>query len=314
MDKPIQVNVITTRFGGPYIWGKGLVDVINKRGRYHAHITHELFKLLVTPLSVPGDIVHNVLPIAFHFWDKPHILTLHGEYPREHYRYQYCYKKTIEKADRLTTPSFFLKDRLNLNKAIVIPNGIQCDQFTHVQYIEKETINLLTISNAYFKEKTLGILEIIRTLNQLPEALRKKINYYIIGGGPYMGEIKKEISKSKIPIFLEGFVSPQKFLEKADIFLYYSYRDNMPMVILEAMASGLPVITYDIGAVGEMIRHNVDGFIAKNKDEFHEYTQALIENATQRIKMGKSAQAFCREKFDWDVLVKEWVKLYDSFK
>ncbi len=57
-----------------------------------------------------------------------------------------------------------------------------------------------------------------------------------------------------------------EFYSAADVYLHTSLADNFPLVILEAMACGLPVVSFNVGGVGEAVIHKVTGYVAGYKD------------------------------------------------
>lgn len=52
----------------------------------------------------------------------------------------------------------------------------------------------------------------------------------------------------------------------SDVFLFTSLAENCPLVVLEAMSCGLPIVSFDVGGVPELVTHKVNGYIAKYKD------------------------------------------------
>jgi glycosyltransferase involved in cell wall biosynthesis len=52
----------------------------------------------------------------------------------------------------------------------------------------------------------------------------------------------------------------------SDVFLFTSLAENCPLVVLEAMSCGLPVVSFDVGGVPELVTHKTNGYIAKYKD------------------------------------------------
>lgn len=311
----MRVNVITPiNKGGPYYWGKNLVRVINEYGDgIHACHTHQLKKILTAPLYQNFDIVHAEVPLTYKLWNKPTILTLQGEYTIEKNIWRHFYPLAVKKADVVTSSSNFLKDRLGVDKAIVIPNGIFTDRYKIVAHQDKDTVNLVTLTKFAFKDKSEGVLDLIRIVEKASKNSYKDINYTIIGGGKYLDHVKEKIKNYNVNVNFTGFISdPGKILEGNDIFIYYSAHDNFPTAILEGMASGLPVITNNVGAVNEIITNRKDGYIALNSDEYLDYLIKLIDDHNLRGQVGYNARKKVEDKFDWRKIVNSYVSLYKA--
>ena len=73
----------------------------------------------------------------------------------------------------------------------------------------------------------------------------------------------------------------------SDIFLFLSISDPHPRAVLEALASGLPVVAYDIDGVGESIINGTNGFLSKIGDR-----SSIIANLTKLIKDKKLRHSF----------------------
>ncbi|MFV8371340.1 glycosyltransferase family 4 protein [Flavobacterium sp. LB2P74] len=107
----------------------------------------------------------------------------------------------------------------------------------------------------------------------------------------------------------------EKYLE-ASFYLMTSRFEGFGMVLIEAMASGLPCIAYDCpcGPRG-ILSQNEDGFLIENGSE-SDYVKAietLIENATLRREMGKKAK-LSSEKYHIDAIMETWNQLFIGMK
>ena len=92
-----------------------------------------------------------------------------------------------------------------------------------------------------------------------------------------------------------------KLFKDADLFAYptYFHPEGQPVAILEAMASGLPVITTHRGSIKEMITDGRNGFIVSpsSPGEIAEKIGLLIADRSLREKMGARNRSLAREKF-----------------
>lgn len=93
---------------------------------------------------------------------------------------------------------------------------------------------------------------------------------YIIGDGSIINQLNEKIKKYNLVknIFLLGKKTHKetlKYLEEADVFAFPSKGEGMPLSILEAFASGLPVVCFDVEGVGNLVDNGVTGIVLKNQ-------------------------------------------------
>jgi len=297
------------RFGGPFKWGQDLVSLLNKDGIQAKHV-HTLFNLSKSCLYQDADIVHTTVPFPFKLWKKPIVFTIHGDYIVEQNMWQRFYPKTIARADAVTVPSHYLKQRLELENARVIPNALFPDRFTVAKHDDKDQLNLVSVMSFYFLDKVAGIPKIIDMLSKINS---HHFKYTVIGGGQYLDTVKNQVSNTKVDITFTGFLpDPKPSLAASDIFLYYSYHDNFPIVILEAMASGLPVVTNNVGAVSEIINNGENGYIAENDEAYLEYLLNLMDSSELRQTIGIKARQTVEQKFNWEEVIGSYIEIYEG--
>ncbi|MCV9930881.1 glycosyltransferase family 4 protein [Flavobacterium sp. LS1R47] len=126
--------------------------------------------------------------------------------------------------------------------------------------------------------------------------------------------LAKKLKIEKNVVFLNPVKSIQQKYNEASILVMTSRNEALPMVLIEAMACGLPSIAYDC-PVGPraIIQNNENGFLIEdgNKDSFVDKLCLLIEDKNLRIKMGKKAIKSI-EKYDLDTIMNQWKVLLDS--
>jgi glycosyltransferase involved in cell wall biosynthesis len=94
------------------------------------------------------------------------------------------------------------------------------------------------------------------------------------------------------------------FLRSIDIFLLPSYREGFPRAIMEASASGLPVVTTDVVGCRSAIIHNETGILIKSRDEqaLIDATEKLILSSELRVAMGMKGRNLAKKEFDEKML------------
>ena len=100
----------------------------------------------------------------------------------------------------------------------------------------------------------------------------------------------------------------------ADIFVHPSLWEGTPLVILEAMATGKPVIATDIAGVPDMITDGVDGFLVeeKNVEQIAEKLSVLLEDEVLCKEIGENARKKVVEKFSWDMIAEQILDVYEE--
>lgn len=98
-----------------------------------------------------------------------------------------------------------------------------------------------------------------------------------------------------------------------DIFLYTSIADNCPLVVLEALSCGIPIVTFDTGGIPELVRDGVDGLVSqyKNEREIVRSLERLATDAGLRATYSGNARERAMSEFDQKIMIKKYEKLYN---
>ncbi|MEK7578812.1 MAG: glycosyltransferase family 4 protein [Patescibacteria group bacterium] len=309
------ILVITPRKkGGPWQWGADLVNELNKNSEFKAEHVFRIRDKLLSPLRQGVALIHTTNPLAFSVLLRPIVLTVHGKIHGLFWKFFYWLGSF--RASAVTVPSEFLKKFINFKKAIAIPNAVNLGKFSKVDLASRDFFNILTVTKFWFPDKAKGLIELARVIFNLADDFDKKINWRIVGFGPLLEDVKKSVNAldkpKKVNVQWFGFDLPQKYFSDSDIFAYFSYEDNMPIAIMEAMASGLPVVTNKVGAVDEIINSGRDGFITVNHQDYQNTLLKLMNDFDFRKNIGEAARKKIEENFSWKIILPKWVKLYRS--
>ena len=145
-------------------------------------------------------------------------------------------------------------------------------------------------------EKNLNLL--FSVYRELLSSYQDKIHLVVTGDGPMYKVLKEEGSEN---ITFTGYKKDSELAEiyaSSDIFVFPSCTETFGNVVLEAMASGLPVVAMKAGGVKESILPGVNGFLCDphSEEDFAKAVIQLIDNENLRISMGREARALALSK------------------
>jgi glycosyltransferase involved in cell wall biosynthesis len=131
-------------------------------------------------------------------------------------------------------------------------------------------------------------------------------------------KLKKQIDQSGLGnvVILHPFViGPQKIdlFRTADIFVYPSHSEGMPMAVIEAMASGLPIIATRVGGLPDLVTDGINGILvdAGSIDQFVSAIQNLSDNPDLRFSMQMNSYQTAIDQFDIEKTVPQLVNIYN---
>jgi len=101
-------------------------------------------------------------------------------------------------------------------------------------------------------------------------------------------------------------------LQKVDIAVLPSYHEGVPRFLLEAAASGLPLVATNIEGCRMVVRDGENGFLVPSKDPYAlaEALERLIRNPELRLQMGKVSRRIVESEFDEQKILEQWLALY----
>jgi glycosyltransferase involved in cell wall biosynthesis len=162
-----------------------------------------------------------------------------------------------------------------------------------------------------------GFADLIRACGLLAEA-EKSFQCEIIGEGPLENELRAQIEQLNLEkrVTLSG-AKPQREVRQrlaaANVFVLPSVvdaqggMDNLPTVIMEAMAAGLPVISTDIGGISEMVVQNETGFLVQSGNEvaLAAAIEKVIDDSLSARRLGHAGYHRAQEFFAIEKNVRE---------
>lgn len=129
------------------------------------------------------------------------------------------------------------------------------------------------------------------------------------------GDANHDSPQLKAVSYVPDQTTLAKYYSAADILLYPSIADNCPLVVLEAMACGLPVISFKTGGIPELIEHKLNGYIAeyKDTDDLKTGLKYLLDlNPEQTEKMRQYSISKIKNGFTVEKMTNQYLELYQK--
>jgi colanic acid/amylovoran biosynthesis glycosyltransferase len=199
------------------------------------------------------------------------------------------------------------KSGLKSDKCFINYPSIDISNFPFIyrksEVIQSIKTNVIIVSTGRLNFQKGYIFALIAISHLIKKGI--KVKYHILGDGPEREMLKflatdLEISEN---IIFHGKVTSQDLkvvLENAHIFLLPSIYEGVSNAVLEAMASGIPVITTNAGGMAEVVRNNYNGYLIDRYDPFaiSEQLENIIDNYDTALSMTHQARNTVTDKFN----------------
>jgi glycosyltransferase involved in cell wall biosynthesis len=228
-------------------------------------------------------------------------------------RFVFVFKANgIKKYDRFVVKTSESISEWNIKNTIVIPNPLW---FATEKSSDLDRKRVIAVGRHTYEKGFDRMLEIWKkVVAKHPDWLLE-----IYGKSNKNSDLKilaENLDIAKNVIFHEPVHAIKEKYLQASFYLMTSRFESFGMVLIEAMASGLPCVAYDCPCGPRaIIAQNKDGFLIENGNE-SDYVKAiatLIENATLRREMGKKAK-LSSEKYNIDAIMQTWNQLFVGIK
>jgi glycosyltransferase involved in cell wall biosynthesis len=207
-------------------------------------------------------------------------------------------------------------DRIDASRVHTIYNSLDPEQWAPVRRARSEACQIKAVGNIRrVKGHDVLLQATASILPSHPEA------FFTIAGAvldpAYMKELETFASTHRVAEHVR-FAGPvqdvQKFLGTADIFVMPSRNEGFSNAIVEAMASGLPVVATDVGGNAEAVVHGVTGLIVPSDDPaaLASALKDLVVDPDLRARMGSAARARVEETFADGVVLEKLMRQYKA--
>lgn len=280
-----------------------------KQKRYYLNHTHFIF-----PDGLVSFIINKLTGL-------PYIITAHGSdvpgynpnrFKIDHKLLSPVWKKVVSDAERIICPSESLKslvlEHITDNQVALIPYGFDSDKFQ----ADVEKKRRVLIVTRMFERK--GIQYFLEALEG--RSLDSEVN--IVGDGPYLRSLKRLKEKLKVRVNFLGWLENssrdlKKLYETSSIFVLPSESENFPVVLLEAMAAGMAIITTKGTGCAEVVGDAALLIEPRDPVALREALHKLVNSPGLCKELGQAARRRLENKFGWTAVAHQYISLYEKY-
>jgi glycosyltransferase involved in cell wall biosynthesis len=247
---------------------------------------------------------------------KKTLVHYHSCRAREHLQDSALARWMLRHIDAIVVPSTYLADVFQQFgvHVTVVQNVIDLTQFP---YRPRVPLRPLLLCTRNFDDYC-GVDDVVRAFRRIKSAI-PAARLCLVGKGKQEQFIRRLIAELSLEdVELAGAIPRErihKVYANADIFINASRGDNMPVSILEAFASGLPVASSAAGGIPHMLTHEVTGLLSEVGDY-----ESLANNVLRFLQHPTSAHAWAQNAYEsakhcsWTAVRTRWLEVYESLQ
>ncbi len=238
----------------------------------------------------------------------------------------------IHRARKIIAVSHFTKWELTnyykipAHKIRVIHNGVDINKFqptedkakVKAQFgLKPDHLAIVSVGRLYARK---GLFTLIESMPAVVKRFPKA--KFIISGKGQSDEMQKLIAHATRLGVIDNIVftgyTPDEELPKlyqaADVFAFSTFYEHHPFAVLEALSTGLPVVTTTVGGIPETIESGKNGMLVApfSSTQFSDAILHLLEHPKEAAEMGKKARGTVVKELDWRIVVKDAMEVYEE--
>jgi glycosyltransferase involved in cell wall biosynthesis len=237
-------------------------------------------------------------------------------------------REVLKEAEKIivvsnATKNYVLSLGADSEKIRVLHNGVDVNRFRPLTGVKDEMRKKLGISKDSSVVLTVRRLVYKNGIDTLIESAKVAVKknprlfFLVVGKGPDFGKVKEKIEELGIQenFRLTGFVSDEAlpfYYNVADFFVLPSKSgEGLPLVALEAMACGVPVIATNVGGISEVMEEDYGKLVLPNSPD--SLAEAILEFSHSELSaLKKDLRAMIEQKYSWDRNVEKLVEIYEE--
>lgn len=146
----------------------------------------------------------------------------------------------------------------------------------------------------------------------------RRVRVTLVGDGPYAASLAERARATNVDVVFTGRLDQDRVravYADSDAFVLASFAEGVPVVLMEAMACGVPCVATRITGIPELIRDGVDGLLVTPSDveELAHAISALIDDRGLARRLADSARVRVSERYDLDANVDQLANVFGSY-
>ncbi|GJL54891.1 MAG: 1,2-diacylglycerol 3-glucosyltransferase [Nitrospirales bacterium] len=295
----------------PYIFSAiPVVTRLMKKHQYDLNHSHFIF-----PDGILAKVLHKLTGL-------PYVLTAHGSdvpgynpdrFTTQHKVFAPMWKRVAHGSRCIVCPSRSIESLIHACdptiRTRVIPNGINIDRFNP----NRPKLNRVLIVTRMFERK--GVQYLLKAL----ENLDHHYEVHVVGDGPYLKTLRGQVDEKNLDVTFWGFLDNQsqeirELYETSRIFVFPSIAENFPIVLLEAMAAGMAIITTEGTGCAEVVGKSALFIKTRDSESIQHALQRLIVDDEYCTQLGKNARKRLEGHFGWGSVAEQYSELFKKIE
>ncbi|HEX8965798.1 MAG TPA: glycosyltransferase family 4 protein [Patescibacteria group bacterium] len=214
-----------------------------------------------------------------------------------------------KKATKLVAVSEEEKNLMQRTDAVVVPNGVDIKSFPFKKKKAKKTKTILFMGNFKWIQNVNTAEYIVKEI--WPLIKTENVTLWIVG--KHIPQNLKSFASKNIIFDENAPVETWKIYQKADILLSPIFvGGGTSYKILEAMASGVPVVTTELGIKGLKAKDNEHALIGENANQLASHVDTILSNNELYTTLTENAREFIEKNYTWESITKTLEKVYQD--
>lgn len=201
---------------------------------------------------------------------------------------------------------------------VVIPPGARIGSMEYEQARSKigvapDQFVVTCVSLLVWPEKAAGVRLLVRAFERFAGG-RADCRLFVVGGGPYLASLRESVA-SNPPDEMVSLVGetpdPEPFLKGCDVYAHVSYKEGVPLSMLDAMGAGKAIVASRVGGIPGVLRDGESGILVSNEEtQIAQALDTLYRDNGLRGRLGSAASFLARTEYTWEKVADRFLEVY----